>query len=105
MVREMVRQEFPEMFWLVASSLGHLRGQDSTVCGSSLQRGHMRVCGGVEDQFGITVRFSFFNYTLFPSHTREMRLIDVIKQEMMALVDVWVDVDKICKFPYSRRSL
>ncbi len=66
-------EEFPEMFRLVASSLGHLRGQDSTVCGSSLQRGHMRVCGGVEDQFGITDRFSSFNYTLFPPHEREMR--------------------------------
>ncbi len=79
------REEFPEMLCLVASSLGHLRGQDSTVCGSSLQRGHMRVCGGVEDQFDITERFSFFNYTLFPPHARVMRLIDVIKQEMMTL--------------------
>ncbi len=30
----------PNMFCLVASSLGHLRGQCSIVCGSSLQRGH-----------------------------------------------------------------
>ncbi len=30
----------PNMFWLVASSLGHLRSQCSIVCGSSLQRGH-----------------------------------------------------------------
>ncbi len=30
----------PNMFCLVASSLGHLRCQCSIVCGSSLQRGH-----------------------------------------------------------------
>ncbi len=30
----------PNMFCLVASSLGHLRSQCSIVCGSSLQRGH-----------------------------------------------------------------
>ncbi len=30
----------PNMFYLVASSLGHLRSQCSIVCGSSLQRGH-----------------------------------------------------------------
>ncbi len=92
------------MLRLVASILGHLRGQGSTVCGSSLQRRHMRVCGGVEDQFDITDRFSFCNYTLFPPHVREMRLLDVIKQGIMALLNVRVDVDKICKFPYSRRS-
>ncbi len=30
----------PNMFCLVASSLGHLRSQCSIACGSSLQRGH-----------------------------------------------------------------
>ncbi len=30
----------PNMFCLVASSLGHLRSQCSIVCDSSLQRGH-----------------------------------------------------------------
>ncbi len=30
----------PNMFCLVASSLGHLCSQCSIVCGSSLQRGH-----------------------------------------------------------------
>ncbi len=30
----------PNMFCLVASSLGHLRSQCSIVCGSYLQRGH-----------------------------------------------------------------
>ncbi len=30
----------PNMFCLVASSLGHLRSQCSIVCGSALQRGH-----------------------------------------------------------------
>ncbi len=30
----------PNMFCLVASSLGHLRSQCSIVCGSPLQRGH-----------------------------------------------------------------
>ncbi len=36
----------PKMFCLVASNLGHLRSKCSIVCGSSLQRGHMRPAEG-----------------------------------------------------------
>ncbi len=38
------------MFYLVASSLGHLRSQCSNACGSSLQSGYKGgVCGWVEE--------------------------------------------------------
>ncbi len=36
----------PNMFCLVASSLGHLRSQCSIVCGSSLQMGHFGSADG-----------------------------------------------------------
>ncbi len=43
-----MRGGLPNMFCLVASSLGHLRSQCSIVCGSSLQRGHR---GSAEEQW------------------------------------------------------
>ncbi len=49
------REGLPKKFFLVASSLGHLRNLCSIICGSSLQRGHS---GSVEGSGILVYAFS-----------------------------------------------